>query len=751
MKPIHFLLPVFLAGLATGYLLFKADPEPAQLAATKPAAQPATQAADSPAQIPPPRPAENVTTMPSQPESGGSARPDTGPEPASQPGPDSIMETMQLSGDFAQTEALYVMAGRADRETLERYIDEAIGIDIPAEREAALQILYLRYSELDPDASLTHLLALDISRKVNILYVMFNGWAKYDLDGAIERAARIESSNDQGIVQQAIMQAYETEPGEVMLQIAERLNDSMARSAVAVRGIATTARSDPAAAMRHAMSLTSARNQAEAVVMIGRIWGETDPQGALAYSSQLNNPRLAREFRMAALGTMLQKDPESGFDLLDGSFSQEQQMILGMSVSVMAQADPEQALRRALTVENPQLRQSALSTTVSTWANTDPMAAAAALESMQDLTPDQRRNMAYGVLHHMAQADPQEALAWAERMDNGQDGLWSSAVNTIASQNPEEALAVVLAMDHSRRRTDALSNVLGNIALSDPLLATEYLDEIPAGELREQAFTNIASNWGNNDPVAAMEWLLQQDNVSQSWAYQNLAQQIAHMDLQLANDYIEQIPEAGRGAYVGMIAMVYAQRDPAAGARWVMRFEDSPNFGTLVGQIAAGLAKSDPRRAARLMDEVPEGEQYVMAQQTLISQWADFDPAAAARWWGQLPAQKQLDHSVRQLVYPWARFDREAAQKWVLGLKMSEQRDQGIAALVDNNLELREADKLIRKIQSLDLRMQAYQNLAFNLSRYDRDDAEDMIGRARLPDEYKQQLRQVLGQAYPRH
>ena len=54
----------------------------------------------------------------------------------------TIEDTLALPGDFAQTEALYALAGRSDSAGVQNLIFQANGIADPSDRKAALDILF---------------------------------------------------------------------------------------------------------------------------------------------------------------------------------------------------------------------------------------------------------------------------------------------------------------------------------------------------------------------------------------------------------------------------------------------------------------------------------------------------------------------------------------------------------------------------------------------------------------------------------
>lgn len=66
----------------------------------------------------------------------------------------TIEDTLALPTDFAQTEALYVLAGRSDSRQVQDLIYQASLIADPSDRRGGLQILFSRLAELDPRSAL---------------------------------------------------------------------------------------------------------------------------------------------------------------------------------------------------------------------------------------------------------------------------------------------------------------------------------------------------------------------------------------------------------------------------------------------------------------------------------------------------------------------------------------------------------------------------------------------------------------------
>ncbi len=99
-----------------------------------------------------------------------------------------INEILALPSEFAQTEALYSVAGRASVDEVRDYLGEANRIANHHDRRGALQILFSRYAELDPEGALEHLDSMRLPEETMIVGVIFYQWARMDVNAAIDAA-----------------------------------------------------------------------------------------------------------------------------------------------------------------------------------------------------------------------------------------------------------------------------------------------------------------------------------------------------------------------------------------------------------------------------------------------------------------------------------------------------------------------------------------------------------------------------------
>ena len=110
------------------------------------------------------------------------------------------------------------------------------------------------------------------------------------------------------------------------------------------------------------------------------------------------------------------------------------------------------------------------------------------------------------------------------------------------------------------------------------------------------------------------------------------------------------------------VTSVWARKDPAAAAEWVLQ---SPAGGYSVSSVAQEWANVDPTSAAKWLDRIPEGKSRDSAIQGFIQAVDDTDPAGAAEWAQTISDTNQRENSIGNLFRKWASFDPKSAENWL--------------------------------------------------------------------------------------
>lgn len=662
----------------------------------------------------------------------------------------TLADTLALPTDFLQTAALYGLLERADVADLKRHALDAKALRDSSDRRAALSIIYLRFSELDPDGAVDHLYAIGAPDRDYVLYTLFFSWAKRNLDAAVARARAITSTADRATIANAFMRAYADRDLDFVTTLAERVAPNPnAAGRYAAQVIAERAARDPVAAMQLAMSLESPDLRRSAMYQVAQVWARNDPWAAYRYAQTVDDEDVARQLRSTSLQQMAERDPEQTLELLDDDMTRrERSTIVSAAMRQLAGLDPQRALSVARNLDDFELRNEALSTVFQSWAQRDPRAAARALESIDN--PTVRSGAGWSVASALARSDPREALAWAMRLEGRPGDIFRSVVSEIAQRDPELALTSLASLPPSSNRAQLQSMVLGYLAQSDPAIAITYAEDMPPGQSRDQALASIANTWANHDPAAAMEWVLTRSPAEQHRLLSSVAYNLANENPELALAYIDRLDGALRSEWIGQIISSLSYQNPQIALDWAARHRDDPNHDQWMQAIISGLAAGDVRRAAALLDTISDPQIAHNATVQLAHQWANQDPAAAARWVASLPAGDADAGLVQAVVTSWQSYDPAAAAAWVDALPAGARRDAGLAALLSGgHLATADARSLLRRIDDPTLRQDAAQQHVFHLMNSDPDAARAFVDESDFPPETRTWLLEMIAEQNP--
>lgn len=316
----------------------------------------------------------------------------------------------------------------------------------------------------------------------------------------------------------------------------------------------------------------------------------------------------------------------------------------------------------------------------------------------------------------------------------------SAVGNHMALQNPEDALAWAGSLAEGDNDA-AFRGVLSRLSTQDPKTAAQWLDKLPTGRSKRELAQEIAGQMALNDPKDALAWLQQRGEATSGpsvapvlWVMgeespdialttfeanlsdPSLADQTAH----LAESLVEKIggegamaralalkDDAAREAMVGKIAKQWALIDPAAA--WQKARQSPELLTTMIPSLASAaptsvsqnlaalpqsvqsqvapylagsMAKVDPAGAAKLLVQYPSNDpSWTEAADAISAAWADLDPAAAA--FASLGMKGALGENIRgKAVESWLGEDVKGACEWIEKLPPGTSKDKTITTLV---------------------------------------------------------------------
>jgi hypothetical protein len=657
---------------------------------------------------------------------------------------DSVAETLELPSNFARREALHVIAGRADAGQLRSLISEAKRVSDAAIRADSLEILLLRYVEVDPPAALKSAQETDRSAAPRLVSVVIGAWSRTQLDAAMAAARALPDEALRTAAARAIVSgnpriALQAKAADGRRQLAARLGIRETSDALVLDTDPAKVLDDPHGAIEEALAMPDAARRAQ-LVRIAQAWARVAPTEAWEHAANLPEGAARIVFENAVIATWAATQPDLAFAHVSslGNHGRRDQLLKQVTVE-LARRDPVLAMQVVKGLRGSD-RASLQSIVVDEWARYDPASAATWVEGLDRM---QQSRYAFIIGESYVLQDRDEALAWALRISRSPGrNLWSRMLAVLAGQDPTEALRLAAAAESPAQRNQAISSVLSAIAVRDPALAASHLDKLPASTRTRVTMQIAAQMAETNSMGAVLDWLEGVDASGRAFAdaVPMLGQMFAQRDPDAAAQLLERIPKSARGAWITSIAGAYADIDVEKGLQWVRKFENDPDAEGLERNFVSILAQRNPDAALEMVERIPDAQERDQRIMSVLPMIAMQSPETAVRYYNRIADQGMRDHAIQMVVSQWVRNDPAGAQKWVMSMPSSAARDNGISALIHGDMDANSVASLIGQMQSPDRRSDAVMSAAMRLQRTNPDEARALLRRYPLDPARQQQL-----------
>lgn len=631
----------------------------------------------------------------------------------------TIEDTLALPTDFAETEALYVIAGRADTFGVQDLIQQALSIADRNDRRAALSILLLRLTELDPYAALE--IARDPALGNSMPYerTVWTTWGRLDLDEALA-AAKNGTFEQKNTAAQALFRSVRNFDAEKIELINASLGINPGRE-MRSQQIYALADASPAEAIRYIESH-------------GSVAAQREEFGWLAYY-------------MSRHGDLLQSNYAELIQS-DGNRKIFEQSL----ASYGAQSNPAEALEQFIAdPSNPQLQATAHAA-LRNLSQQDPEGALAYLERIPDKS--MREGLAMAVVQILATTDPQRALAWARENETtmNQPSLVATIVGQIAQTDPQLALTEAQAIQNSESRAQAVMMAVSFSAHSDPAAAANMLELVTDANTRRNIVGQLGQQWAEADLDGAVQWVATLSPEDQKPALQGMLQRLVHADVERAIALTERFPAGDSSNLRIRIANSLAQgRSIEAAQSYISRFEGNPEYSRLQTSVVSAVAQNDPDRAMRMAASIQDSRQRDQLYSSIVGRKAVDDPQVALQWMESISNSAYRQQAISQIASAWNNTNPGAAERWLQSLPRGATRDDAVVAVVATGRTRADggADslRLIDTIGDAAKRKMATMTLVQRLMYTNTAEAERLLSTIELTDSEQLQYQQMLEHA----
>ncbi len=561
---------------------------------------------------------------------------------------DSIEKVLDLPTDYAQTEALYILAGRADQPELEQLIAQSMSVANRHDRAAALRILFSRFAELDPNAAVDYLIAINLDISDQIFPIIFDDWSKTDLNAAIAKANLLTNIRQRTSASRAILMATARFNEGLLDQVADSLIEAGDADQFRGEAIGARANTDPLGALQEALSLKGMSGRYGTIYRVAIVWARNDPAGALQSIDIIADANMREQFVGQVVTRWIQDDSEQAMQYINSEpDAQARNMMLKNALGVYAQSNPEAAMNVALQMRGD-TGVRALQQVMASWATTDPTSAMLALNLIE--SPAKRNQIIQNVGHNLSMHGSDKVLEWLDALDvETRSSQMGMVLMQIAQHEPRRALEYVMANSTEADLGNTLVSVLQTASRANPGIVQDYIAQLPAGTNTDGLYRQIASNLAANDGQATLQWIDGLTGSAKVSALSGAAATLALNDPDLASTLITQMPNDAGSHLLQNIGVQMSRNDPAGALVWLEQHRGRSGYENAVASVIKWSARSDPRSAAILASRThPSVRDTALGSVAAI--WGRSNSRQATSWALSLPAGAGRDMALGNLV-----------------------------------------------------------------------------------------------------
>lgn len=451
-------------------------------------------------------------------------------------------------------------------------------------------------------------------------------------------------------------------------------------------------------------------------------WLAQDRTGAEKWWSGLPPGPLRGLVTAALLEQLTDADPKEALRLvLQSGHVNPRTTPLDKLFTRLAELDPRAASQAAQDLPNEQAARGALERVAATWAARDPAGAYAWFQAAPNLSKLVRVRTLMSVYQawskadpaaagafllaqgtgadtsegaqlttragvevigaSWAQRDPSAALAWMGQLPTEyRDGALKGIMATWGKNDPRGVAMYAASATDSGAVNRYLEPALTTWAQADPAAVRDWVQTLPAGDVRKSSASRLAREWSNQDPQAALNFLVSEKNDLSTY-----------------------------------LLSKWMDTDPDKAVGWSQGLPPSPERDHALSTIVSSLGRSDPSRAQTLYTQISAGGQPAAAQY-LMDAWGARDPQGASAWLAGLPEGAARDEATASLAKSWGFQNVQGACDWLTAQPASPVRDTAVSQMVsyvgDGHHEVAAAIPLAEGIQDPGTRTNALETIA---------------------------------------
>jgi len=219
--------------------------------------------------------------------------------------------------------------------------------------------------------------------------------------------------------------------------------------------------------------------------------------------------------------------------------------------------------------------------------------------------------------------DPQGALAFC--LESGRDDWLRYCLGIYGRANTDEAISwIEMNTRDMALKNSLVSAVYQGLAIEDPQLAIQHVNDLPQGPMRNQILQIVVAEWGLSDVHGVFDWIE------------------------------TQTPSPLLSAIYGQAMTSYIIQSPEEAIKLISNLSDNTDKLNFSSKAAFELAKKDPQKAVEWITTLDAKHKH-SAQMGLMEQWGKSQGATEAiKYIQNLPENSQSSELLSMLTMKMA-------------------------------------------------------------------------------------------------
>ncbi|MEZ5327125.1 MAG: hypothetical protein R3F19_18915 [Verrucomicrobiales bacterium] len=300
-------------------------------------------------------------------------------------------------------------------------------------------------------------------------------------------------------------------------------------------------------AMQWAKSLPDRTDRDAALGSVLRIQAKSDPEAVVPLLEDINNPF---EFSANRYGPgslivqdLMRSDPDRAFEWVATHFDLDtwRDSIVTSAIQTLLNERPDAVASSVAGIANDWLRQAAIADLAdySSARNYDVI-----LKGVDSLEPGEiKERIRSSIVRTMAADDAYQAAEYVQSLgEQATPELWGNVLDSFESYDPSSYLAwKILDLLPEDSRQKASVSMIRNIASTDPAKAAHFLESVSGDVPIAELVSGVAAGWVRLNLQEAQDWVEQLDPGLRAGAAEGVAQSIAVRDGPAAMQWIESL------------------------------------------------------------------------------------------------------------------------------------------------------------------------------------------------------------------